>query len=364
MAEKLKDKKSILATEIAIGKINLNQKALFAKNMATMLKAGLSLPEALSISQDSAKGKLKKILAKVFHSVKAGNSLSASLSRYPRVFSGFFINTIHVGETSGTLVENLENIAEQLTKEKILIDKIKGAMLYPIVILVATFILGLVLSFLVLPQITPLFEGLKIELPLSTQFLIWFSHLIEDYGFYLFGGIIFSILFIIWFLKRKFMRPINHYVLLKIPVVRGVIRNVILARFSITLAMLLKSGVNIDEALEITRDSIGHYQYQEALTKISQAVRKGSKLSENLNKFEHLFPIMLIRMVRVGEESGKFEENLFYLADFYEAEVDEVTKSLPTIIEPILLIFIGTIVLFLFLSIITPIYEITGNINR
>jgi len=357
-------KKSLLEFEIPFGKVNLVQRALFTKHLTMMLKSGLPITEALSIAQDAASSKLKKVLRGVLKSVQAGQSLSKAFSLYPKVFSGLFISSTKAGEASGTLTENLENVAEQLEKEKELVSKIKGAMLYPVVVLTAAFVLGLVLAFLVLPKITPLFEGLKMDLPFTTRALIWFSHFIQDYGLYLFLGIIAFVIFIGWLIKQKFTRPVIHCLLLNTPIIRKISRGANLARFSRTLGMLLKSGVNIDEALEITRDTIGNYYFQQALEKVSQAVRKGTKLSENLSQFGGLFPTMLTRMIKVGEESGKFEETLFYLANFYENEVDTSTKTLSTAIEPILLIVIGLVVAFLALSIITPIYDITGGIKR
>ncbi len=356
--------KSLLEGEISIGSVNLTQKAIFAKHLAMMLKSGLPITEALSIAQDSARGKLKKIIGEILKSVQAGQSLSKSFGLYPKVFSGLFINATYAGETSGTLVENFENIAEQLEKEKELVSKIKGAMLYPVVVLIAAFVLGLVLAFLVLPKITPLFEGLKIDLPITTRALIWFSHFIQANGLYFFLGIVAFVVFFLWLIKQKFSKPITHRILINVPIIKNITRNTILARFSRTLGMLLKSGVNIDEALEITKSTIGNYYYERALDRVSQNVQKGTKLSDNLAQFEGLFPVMLTRMIKVGEESGKFEETLFYLANFYEVEVDTATKTLSTAIEPMLLIFIGLVVGFLALSIITPIYDVTSGIKK
>ena len=364
MPRRGKQKKSLLEADINIGRVSLNQKALFAKNLALMLKAGLPISEALAISSSSAKGKFKTVLLKVKSSVEAGRSLSSSFAEHPNIFSGMFMNVTQAGESSGTLVENLEGISRQLKKERELISKIKGAMIYPILVLGATFLLGMVLSFVVLPQITPLFEGLRVDLPLTTRLLIAFSHFVQDYGIYLFVGIVAFVVFFVWLLRQRFTYPYTHWLLLHVPVVRSIITNSNLARFSGTLGTLLKSGVPIDEALDITTNTLGNYYYRKALEQVARASSKGTKLSSNLEQFSSLFPILLTKMVKVGEESGNFEETLFYLADYYEAEVDNATKILSTTIEPIMLLIIGTVVAFLALSIITPIYDITGNIRR
>ncbi|MEK7625713.1 MAG: type II secretion system F family protein, partial [Patescibacteria group bacterium] len=173
---------SYLNLEINIGAINLETKAIFAKHLAIMQKAGMSLTESLEIISDSSSGKLKKILAGVLKSVQSGNTLSSSFARYPRVFNTVFVSSIFAGESSGTLDKSLENLALQLEKERELYLKIKGAMLYPIVVLSAAFILGSVLSFIVLPKIIPLFEGLRVNLPFTTRVLISFSHFMEKNG--------------------------------------------------------------------------------------------------------------------------------------------------------------------------------------
>jgi len=361
---KTKPKKSILEGDISIGGVSLVQKALFAKHLSVMLKSGLSLNESLSITEDSARGKFKNVIGDVLRSVESGRPLSSALATHPGVFSNLFVNATQAGEKSGTLVESFENIAEELGKENELISKIRGAMLYPSVVLVAAFGLGIVLSFIVLPKITPLFEGLKIDLPFTTRAVIWLSKLIQEHGIVLFIGIVAFIAIVFWVIRQKFSKPYTHWLLLNVPIIKNVIKNANLARFSRTLGMLLKSGVNIDEALEITKNAMGNYHYEHALAQVSKNVSMGSKLAENLSIHEKLFPILATRMIKVGEESGKFEETLFYLSDFYEAEVENSTKSLSTAVEPILLIIIGLVVGFLALSIITPIYEVTGNIRR
>ena len=364
MKKNNKKKKSIFELNVSIGGTGLTQRALFAKHLSVMLKAGLTITDALKISADSAQGSLKKILSGVLKSTTAGHSLSESFALYPKFFSGLFISATQAGESSGTLEENLENVAKQLEKEKELVAKIKGAMLYPIVVLVAAFILGLGVAFFILPKITPLFEGMRMELPAATRGLIWFSNLIQNHGIYLIIGIVVVIVVIAWLVRQKFSHPFTHWLFLHLPVIKKISKNTNLARFCLTLGTLLKSGLNIDEAMQITQTTVGNYYYVRALTAINSRVRKGTKLSKNLEQYKDLFPVMVSRMIKVGEESGGLEETLLYLANFYEVEVETSTKSLSTIIEPILLIVIGLIVGFLALSIITPIYNITGNVSR
>lgn len=357
-------KKNFLSKEFYFGRVDQTQKILFAKNLSVMLKSGLAITEALNITSDAASGQLRQVIREIFQSVASGSTVASALSRYPKIFSGFFVGAIYTGEFSGTLVENLELIASELEKEQALASKIKSAMIYPAVVLGAVFILGLALSFLVLPKIIPFFEGLKMKLPFSTRALIWFSHLVKEKGIYIFGSMMAFFVFVGWCLRQKFSRPITHWLLLNAPVLKGITRNANLSKFCRTLGMLLKSGVNIDQAMRITQQTIGNYYYSQALKQISQSIPHGKKLSEHLGRYENLFPVILVKMVMVGEESGKFEETLSYLANFYEIQVDYATKSFSVIIEPLLLMFLGAIVSFFALSILSPIYNITGGLRH
>jgi type II secretory pathway component PulF len=361
MAEK---KGALLKKEISLGRVSLTDRALFAKHLAVMLKSGVPITEALATAADAASGKLKKTVEAVLESVESGRSLSAAFADYPNIFSGLFVQATYAGEVSGTLVENLENVALQLEKEKELVMKIRGAMLYPAIILTAAFVLGLAMAFLVLPKIMTLFEGLHTKLPFTTQMLISFSHYIDQYGIRLFIGIVVGFFVLVWLTRQKFSRPVTHGIMLYAPIVSAMSRASNNARFARTLGTLLKSGIGIGEALDITQNAVGNYYYKNAIAAAACRVSKGEKLAESLSDFGNLFPKIVTRMIKVGEESGRLEDGLFYLADFYEAEVDTATKSLSTAIEPLLLLVIGLIVLWLALAIITPIYEFTGNIRQ
>ncbi len=359
-----KKKTSLFALEINIGGVNLTQRALFAKNMSMMIKSVLPISEALSISADSVPGSFKKILLSVMDGVLAGAPLSDGLKQYPKVFSTLFINSVRAGETSGTLEENLSYVSEQLRKEKELSEKIWGAMLYPIVVLIAALALTIAIVFFVLPKITPLFEGLGVTLPVTTRALIWFSDFIQAHGASAGIGFVAFIVLLSWLARQRFSRPTTNFIALHAPIIKSLVRNSNTARFCRTLGTLIKSGLPIDEAVQISAETSGNYYYEQALKDVSQRLLSGTKLSSNLMLYENLFPKIVTRMIRVGEESGRLEETLLYLAAFFEEEVHNDTKNLSAAIEPILLISIGLVVGFLALSIITPIYSITGNISH
>ncbi len=362
--EQTKQKRSIFALEIDLGRVNATQRTLFAKNMSMMIRSGLPIGEALGISADSAQGSFKKVLLGVRDSVLAGGPLSDGLAQYPKAFSPLFINSVRAGEKSGTLEENLSYVSEQLRKEKELSEKIWGAMLYPIVVLIAALGLSIAIVFFVLPKITPLFEGLGVALPVTTRILIWISGFVQAHGASALVGLGAFIVLVSWLVRQKFSRPTTNFVILHLPVIKSLVRNSNTARFCRTLGTLIKSGLSIDEAVRISAETSSNYYYEQALRDVSRRLMSGTKLSSTLMLYENLFPKIVTRMIRVGEESGRLEETLLYLAAFFEEEVDADTKNLSVAIEPILLISIGLIVGFLALSIITPIYSITGNIGR
>ncbi|HEY4476567.1 MAG TPA: type II secretion system F family protein [Candidatus Paceibacterota bacterium] len=353
-----------LKREVNIGGAGLTQQVLFAKHLAVMLGAGLHLTEALAVSIESATGRLKHALTVVAQAVESGAALSTALGDHSHIFPALLTNAVYAGERSGNLAINLTAAARALDKERLLLAKVKGALIYPATVLIAAFLLGLGLVFFVLPKITPLFRGLNIELPWTTRALIALADLVDQHGLILFISIVGGLTAVIILAQRHFTRPLTHWLLLHLPGLKPIVRHTNLARFSGALGLLLKSGVTVNEALDITERTLSNYYYARALHQVATGVSQGTKLADNLERFPTLFPSLLTRLVRVGEVSGKFEDTFFYLADFYEGEVDSATKSLSTALEPILLLFIGLIVALLALSIITPIYQITGNVGR
>jgi type IV pilus assembly protein PilC len=348
-----------------LGGISFLDRILFAKNLALMIKAGLSLGESLAIIKEQTKSrKFKQILDAVIKSINSGHSLADSLARHPRAFDALYINMIKIGEESGTLEENLESLSLRLEKSHQLRNKVKAAMIYPSIIIIATLVLSVGIIFFVLPKIIPIFKTFDIQLPLTTRILIWFTENIQSYGLFVLVGIM-ALLAILSLLSRvKAVRFLIHKLTLKLPIIGSITRDVNLAYFSRTLGVLLKSGVPIIHALDITRITSGNLIYQKELKEVTKEVKKGKSISNYLQQRESVFPLMVSRMVGVGERTGNLEETLIYVGNFYEGEIDRATKSLSTILEPILLLIIGTVVGFIALAIITPIYEITHGLYK
>lgn len=349
--------------EISFGGVSSRDKLFFVKHLSVMMKAGLTVGEALEVLKDQAQGKFKKIIADILTLVRKGNTLSFGLSKYPRVFSLLSVNLIDAGEASGTLEQNLRYLSIHLEKNEELRKKIKGAMMYPVLVLSATIGISLGLATLVLPKITKFYKTLNVELPLLTRGLLWVANLFANYGWWISGGLILGLLFLIWLFRQKFIRPFSHRLFLILPIVSRLVRQVQLARFSRVLGTLIKSGLPIDRSLKITLKTTGNIIYQKKISQILKAVDRGVPISETMAFFERDFPKIFSRMINVGERTGELDSSLLYLAEFYETEVDNTTKNLSNILEPILLIFVGILVGTVVLSIISPIYQLIGTLR-
>ena len=345
-------------------RISFLDKILFARHLSLMIKAGLPLRESVATIQEQSESKsFKKVLDDVLRSIDNGQSLATSLSRHPRIFDTLYINMVKIGEESGTLEENLEHLTFQLKKSYELRGKVKAAMLYPSIILTALIVLSAGLTFFVLPKITPIFKTLDIQLPIATKVLIRFTEIVQNYGIYILIGIVAFGVILFLLSRTRLVRLLIHKFTLKLPIIGSISRNVNLAHFSRILGILLKSGLPVVRALNITQASLGNIIYQEELGTVAEEVEKGKSISDYLRKREAVFPLMVSKMIGVGEKTGNLAETLLYLGNFYEAEVDRSTKNLSTILEPILLLIIGVAVGFIALAIISPIYEITRGLH-
>ncbi|OGY46100.1 MAG: hypothetical protein A3A24_03720 [Candidatus Buchananbacteria bacterium RIFCSPLOWO2_01_FULL_46_12] len=355
--------------ELSLGRVSLIDKVLFTKHLSTMLKSGITLNEALAVIADQTTSqKFKKIILNVLESVKTGQNLSRSLEKFPKVFDSLFINIIKVGEESGTLEGNLEYLSHEVSDQLELRRKVKAAAFYPAIVLFATGGLIVVLAYFVLPKITQLFRTLKFDLPLSTKVLLWVSDLMEKHGGVIILSLIIGLVLLRAVLTSKFAQPFWHRLILKLPVVGTIVINYNLTLMNRTLGILLKSGLTIDRALAVTTQTLSNLIYQRRLTRVLTQIQKGQRFSDTLAGFRQsrrhpLFPLLVVKMIDVGERSGRLDESFSYLAEFFEKEVDNTTKNLTTILEPLLLVFIGLIVGFVAISVIAPIYQVTGQLG-
>jgi len=346
------------------GYVSNLERVNFTKHLSLTLKAGLAINDALRILKDqTASFQMKRVIGHLIKTVEDGRPLSIGLAKYPKIFSEFYINIVKAGEKSGTLEENLEHLAVQMTKDFELRRRVKSALMYPAVVLSATVILGVSLSLLVFPKLARLFKTFKVELPLLTRMLLAVTDFLEHWAVY--TGLAIVVLFFVlrFILRTKPIRPYWHKFILDLPLFGRIARNLNLARFSRSLGSLLKSGMPIVDSLEITANTLNNFSYKINLKKAKEEIEKGEKLSKALSPYASIFPPMVYQMIAVGEKTGRLEEVLFYLAEFYESEVDTATKNLSTILEPVLLIVIGIVVGGVALAVITPLYELTASLK-
>ncbi len=346
-------------------RLTLKDKMLFARHMEMMTRSGMQVLNALEILKKQTTSKpFINMIDQLIDDVRNGHYLSVGMERYRHVFGDFFINLIRVGESSGTLSENFAYLAAELGKKSELQKKIRGAMAYPFVILFATFGISGILSFFIFPKILPVLRSLNSALPLSTRIFIAISEFMISYGIYVFLAIVLAVIGFFLAIRVRSIRKTWHKIILATPVVGRLSTDVNIIGISRTLNLLLRGGVKIVQALEITSDTLPNLVYQDELRIISTAVQRGEPMSKSMIANERLFPPTFSQMAAVGENTGKLDETLVFMADFYEGELDNATKTMSNILEPAMLLTMGAIVMFVAISIITPIYSVTQNLGR
>ncbi len=351
---------------VSLISFSIKEQTMFAKRLSFLIKAGVPLLESLHLIRNQTKSSGKaKIFDAVIEDVSQGQYLSTGLGKFRNHFGEFTINLIRIGEMSGILAENLMYLAEELAKKNALQRKVKSALVYPIFISITTLGVTGMLTVFIFPKIMPVFASLNITLPLSTRILLWISVFLQSWGIHLILGIIAAIALFVFARKKiyKLHRATDH-LLLMLPIAGEITRSYNVSNFCRTLGLLLHSGVHVTEALYITASVTKNLVYREAYEAIAKEVLKGETISKNIAVGTIVFPDLLSHMVAIGEKSGSLTETLRYLSDLYETEVDEKTKNLSNTIEPVLLVCMGLIVGLIAVSVITPIYDITKNLQH
>ncbi|MHB8660894.1 MAG: type II secretion system F family protein [Minisyncoccota bacterium] len=332
-----------------------------ARNLAAMLGAGLPLSRALSvIERQSGNKQLKKIITAVSESIRKGSSLHEALAAYPKVFPELFIAMTRAGEESGSLTNALMIVGIQMERSEALIRKIKSAMIYPSIVIVAIIIVGILMLIFVVPTLTSTFTELHVQLPLATQIIVAISNFMVGNIALVFGGLTALIVGLIVFIRSRSGKNIILAGALYLPVIKELVRETYAARAARTLSSLLSSGVPVLEALAITKDVVHADAFANVVSEAEEHVKKGGLLSTAFAEHTKLYPILMGDMLSVGEETGKVAEMLKQIAEFYEDDVSEKTKDLSTILEPVLMLLIGTVVGIFAVAIIAPIYSLSS----
>ncbi len=346
--------------------VPLAQKIFFTENLRVMIRAGLSLSEALNTLALQADSKFfRRIIMMIKDDVESGKQMYIGLSRFPKVFPTVFVSMVQIGEVSGTLDESLRELTDQMKKDHKLRSKVKGAMTYPVVILVAMLgITGGLLAF-VLPKMLDIFKEMgNVKLPLATRILIAVSDFTQAHGVIVIVGFVTLVAAFIVFGRTRLGRSIFHTMIIRGPIIGPIARQVNLAHFSRTLSGLLKTDIPVVQALSVTSQVLGNVHYHDAVLEAAEYIKKGETISRSLSVHPRLFPPLVIQMVLVGERSGNVDSLLADIAEFYEEQVDNVLNNLSSIIEPILILLLGGMVAGIALAVMMPMYSLTQAISE
>mgnify|MGYP001232354202 CR=1 FL=1 len=347
-------------------KIPFIQKIFFIDHLRTMIKAGLSIVEALDVLEKEIENKrLAQIIGEIKKGIEAGQQFSDVLKKHPKDFPPIYVKMIHSGEISGRLEESLDQIVTQMKKTQALSSSIRGAMIYPAVILAALGGIGIMMVVIVFPKLMTIFEEFDAELPVATRILIKITNFMSNpinITLILFLLITFFVSFFTALKKIPKFKNTIHNLNLHLPIIGPIIKQINLARFSLTLSSLLKSAIPIVDAVDITADTCGNKIYQDFLHSASERVKSGTPLSEILSSQNFLFPPMVTEMIMVGERTGEIEHLLSELSNFYSDEVDKTMKNFTVVIEPLIIIIIlGIAVGGIAMAVIMPMYSLTQN---
>ena len=363
--EVTEDRKAPRVPAGGYGRVKLSDLAIFARQFSTMLDAGVSLIRCLDVLQaQTNNARLRKILMDLSARVESGESLSRSMARHPKAFSQLIIGLIRAGEVGGVLEESLQRIAGFLEKDVELRRKIRSAMTYPVIVLLAAIGIVIFLVSWLVPQFAQLFKELGIEnLPAPTQFLVDLSALFTQRYYVVLIAV--AAVFIAYklFVSTRVGRRVADRVKLRVPVFGPLHHKIVMARFSRTMGTLLASGVPILQAMETVAGVVGNSVVSDAVIESRARIREGEKIADPLQRSK-MFPPMVVHMVSVGEESGSLDHMLNKIADFYENEVEMTIATLTASIEPVMIVLLGVIVLFIVISMFLPMVEVISNLSQ
>lgn len=347
-----------------LNKVGDDELVMVTRNLGSMLVAGLTVSRALSvIERQSTNPKLKGVIKQIIAKINQGGQFYEGLRDFPKVFDDLYVAMVKAGEESGNLAEALQTLAVQMERSTNLKKKIKGAMIYPSIVMVVMVVIGILMMIFVMPQITSVFEGMDKDLPATTKFLIATSDFLVEYTLFAIGGLIAGVMALVFAVRSKYGKIATSWLVPRLPVIGPMAKETNAARTARTLSSLLNSGVDVIQSIDITAEVVQNHFYRLILQEARNRVEKGTALSEVFIERSDLYPVLVGEMILVGEETGQIAGMLSELAIFYETEVERKTKDLSTIIEPLLMVVIGGGVGFFALALIAPIYSISEGLS-
>lgn len=349
------------SASLRVKRVGFGEIVNFTRQLSTMVVAGLSLPEALSIlksqTQNSA---LASVLTEIEHQIVGGGNLGNALAKYPQHFSQIYIALVRAGESSGQLDAVLARLADNLEAQRDFRSKVTGAMIYPVIIVAGMGIVVMIMMTVVIPKLTELYNDFGVDLPVATQVLISVSTFFVHWWWFVIAMIVAVTYGFVRWKKTNQGELVIDTLVLHIPLFGELQKKVILVEFTRTLSMLISSGIRILDALQVLKDALGNVLFRNAIVDISKRVERGFPLGETFAQYP-VFPPIVSQMMKVGEETGKLDDTLLKLSRYFQSESENLVKGLTTAIEPIIMVVLGVGVGFIVISVITPIYNLTSQ---
>jgi len=342
---------------------NGNDLVLFTRQLSSILSSGLTLMQALTILKEQTENAtMKEVVGGIITDVQEGKTLAIAIGKYPNMFSPIYVSLIRAGESSGFLDKILERLADNLEKSQKLKGTIRSALLYPVIIVILMALVMTIMMIFVVPQLTSLYANLNIQLPLTTQIVVAVSNATITFWPFVLGLIGFSIFAYKRWTATESGKLLKDEVSLRVPIFGNILELSILTEFARTLGLLVGAGTLVVQSLSESADVAGNTVYRNAILDVSKRVEKGITVGDALSTYA-IFPPILVQMVRIGEQTGKLDESLIKVSEYFEREVEGKVKGLTTALEPFIMVVLGVAVAFLIISIITPIYNLTSSIQ-
>ena len=343
--------------------ISKKELAIFSRQLAVMLESRVPVIQSLAgLAVQTKKEKFKKIIVEISELVQEGVSLSEAFARYPKVFDNFYVNLVKSGEASGKIAGTLYYISENLERENDIAAQVKQAMIYPIFTISVLFIVVTIIVVVLIPKIEELISQSSSDPDDFTAFMLKFYKFLENYWWIGMLLLLLCIVSLIFYFRTKGGRKVYDKLSLKIPFLGDILRKVFLTRFCGNISTLMTAGISINRALKITQDTVNNSVYKEIISDIETKVSEGEKISSVLSRHQYYFPSFVIQMIKVGEETGKLDKTLMEVVNFYEKEVKRAIDLFLTMLEPMLIIFLGLIVGVIAISVFAPLYSTLGTI--
>ena len=341
-----------------------NEVIFFTRQLSSMLTSGFTLMQALTVMKKQIKNPaMNDVLVGIIAKVEDGGSFSSALEKYPRLFSPIYIALMRAAESSGLLDKVLLRLSENLEKQQKLRSAIRGALVYPVIVIVLMIAVMVIMMVVAIPQLTEFYRSMGVKLPLSTQIIMGISNLMVNFWWL----VIIGFFIVVYIFRKWYSREAGRWVIdmfiLRVPLVGKLVSESLMVDFTRTLGLLVGTGSLVVDSLLKSADVVDNSIYHREIILVAKRVEKGISIGDALET-SSVFPAILVQMVKIGEQTGKLDESLSYLGDFFTEEVDEYSRNFSTIIEPVMLLIIGVAVAFIALAIISPIYQLTSGIHK